>query len=258
MYEMQVENIDGGLGRLLNGLPFGILPLTEGTALGQTIAPIRNSVGSLAPVSDAMQLIDKYKQEMALSSLQRGQGSKSMPAADTATGISLLSQREDNMIAMMQTGCDRGIERSMQLKIQNSSEYFSEPRRQEIEYGEGDKRIVEYYPNELGGVGYSMRVERKKPDVEAGKHMSWFKLLGLLGQSGQAQGRMIPFDVFVQEGAKIGRALGIDDVDSTMNKIMQAAAPAPVDLGGGMAPQGGGAPMPEMSAPDMGAMAAVA
>jgi hypothetical protein len=233
MYEVQMDNIDGGLGMLLNGLPFGMLPLTEGKQPGQTIAPIRNNFGSLSPVSDAMQMIDKYKQEFGITSMLRGKGGESgnLPAADTATGISLISQREDQLIAGVQAGCDNGIKRAMQLKLKNSSEFFMEPRQAKIEYSEGEQD-VEYYPDEYSGLGFSLKIERKKPDVEAGKYMSWFKMLGLLSQAGMP-GNPVPFNVFVNEAAKVGRALGIDDADQAMQVIIESMqSQVPPQIGG--------------------------
>jgi hypothetical protein len=225
-YEVQAENIEGGIARILQGLPYNLVPLASGKKPGETFSPIRNNTGSISPISDGMNLIERYKQEHGPTSLLRGKSSGNMPAADTATGIQLLSQREDEMIAMLQRDCDTGIERAMQLKIMNSSTFFDQLRTRDI-----NGQPSQYYPYEYGNIGYSFKITRRKPDLEAGKYMSFYKLLGTLAQAGQASGAVVPFDVYVNTAMQVGRAMDIDNVDQILGKLLQTANVQ------GMAPQ---------------------
>jgi hypothetical protein len=145
------------------------------------------------------------------------------------------------MIAMLQRDCDTGIERAMQLKIMNSSTFFDQLRTRNI-----NGMQSQYYPYEYGNIGYSFKITRRKPDLEAGKYMSFYKLLGTLAQAGQASGNVVPFDVYVNTAMQVGRAMDIDNVDQILGGLLQTANVQ------GMAPQLGAPQQGQGQPPHMG------
>jgi len=241
MYEVQPDNITVGFDQLIEGLPLGMIPLEPDIQPGSgAIRPVQQNTANQAIFRDQMSMIEKYKQEMGPTSLLRGKGSNQLPT-DTATGISLLAQREDDQVAMLQAGCDAGIQHGLQIKLQNTAEFFREERFSEIDQ-DGNQRRVRYYPYEYGGLDYSLKVKREVGDVEAGKNMSFFKLLTSLDNMAIARGTPMPFDALVDVSKKVGRALGIDNVDETFSKIQEAMGP-------NMPPQIGAPGQPPAMAP---------
>jgi hypothetical protein len=278
MFLARQEHITGGFPMLYDTLPLGIIPV-ESTAprLDDVLTNVPVNGTGLQVLSGAMELIEKYKQQQGMSSNLRGKDSEQLN--DTATGISLIAQREDEMTKMMQAGCDSGIVNGMQIKLQHRQQFFSEPvrkpiapeRRKDFYDPITGKQLdyVEYYPYELQGHDWAFSVNRKLPDVEAGKHLNFVKLLGFLDNKLQQSGQSLPASIVIDSLERAGRALGIDGIDEVIRKVKeqvgnppavsggmaqgQLPAPAPVGPGGQpppppAGPQGAPQPMGAMSA----------
>jgi hypothetical protein len=206
------------------------------------IEPIRTTGGSLPPINDVIGMINKYKEEVGPSSNLRGKGSNQL--TDTATGIQLMAEREDQAVNAIMSGIDAGIADGMFIKWSNRTKFFGNPRTETTKNG----RLVEYFPYELAalGRGVSFRVRRRLADTEAGKRMNFIRMLGALDGLMQARGTPLPIELLVDSYRDLGRALGVDDIDErfeSINKLLQAPPPPPPGApapGGGMPPTGVG------------------
>jgi len=230
MYEVQPRNIIGGVNTIINGLPNGMVPLEEGVAPGSSIKPLELNRNQMGTVESMLQYIEKSKQQFGASSNLRGRDSGSN--ADTATGISLLAQREDDTIAAIQGYIDMGIKRGMSIKIRNQQDLFNEIREGKItQYGR--ERYITHYPYELGGTDYSFDIKRELGDTAAGKYMSWLRLLTEYDQVLTAKGTPLPPRMMIDSLRGVGQALGVDRVDEVVQEL-ENSIPAPPEIGGGM------------------------
>jgi hypothetical protein len=257
MYKVNPAAINGGVDALINGLPFGLLMLEKGQEnLGNMIDTI-NRTGTIPPVGDILGLIAKLKQEIGPSSNLRGKSNEQLN--DTATGISLMAQREDAMTSAIQEGIDFGIQDGMSLKMSNFTR-FSE-KRNAIVGDKGQEEVVEHYPYELEGQDFSYSIERKLADVEAGKNVSFLRLITGMGKLLEARGTPLPVEFLVDVHERVGRALSVDGVDEMFQNLrtqIKGMAPAvggapgggvQMPMGSDIAPAPGGAPG---GAPDAG------
>jgi len=239
MWEVDPEKITGGLNSLVNGLPGGLI-LAEPGQLGQTMKSLNRDRSSLPPVGDIMDILEKEIESVGPSSNLRGKESGQLN--DTATGIGLMAQREDDQIAALQDECDDGIVDAIQLKIQNRQKFMTQPVVGEME-GNSDSDVapIQYFPWELAGQEFVAKVRRETSDIQSGKYMSFLKLIGGLMAAGvgtpQALGRL---------AKKVGESMGIDEVDE-----LGLDNPMPPQIPGGpqgAAPQGGS---PNLSGPGL-------
>ena len=228
MFEVQPDNIVGGMLSLINGLPNGLIALDKDVQMGQTIKNVGLNQYSLPPVRDMLELISKAKQEYGSSSNLRGkdQGSN----ADTATGISLLAQREDTIITSILDNVDLGLMDGMQIKLQNTTQFFSAPRIAEVTEG-AKKRYINHYPYELRGIDWAFDVKRITGNEEVGKHMSFLKLLTGIDQALQAKGSSIPAEQLIDLIVQIGTNMNISNLDR-LKADMMAAKPMPPQISG--------------------------
>lgn len=266
MWKVNPSNISGGMRMLVDGLPAGMVPIEDdenGRAWNQALEPLKNNMGTLPPVADVMGLIERYKQNQGPSNNTRGKDSSQLN--DTATGISLMAQKEDMMAAGVQATIDEGLKNGLWIKMDNMSRYFQEPRVAEVQR-DGQQVRVEHYPYELGGVeGFSFEIKRQTSDIEAGKNMSWLKLL--MGIQ-----KMVPMppETVIDAVENVGVAMGVDGVDEMFQKVRESVRekiPGDVGMGGGGASGGppgmppgltpaGGAPAPQPAPGGADALAA--
>ncbi len=241
MYEVQPRNIIGGVNMLINGLPNGLLPLEEGVAPGASIKPLELNRNQMGTVESMLQLIEKAKQQYGASSNLRGRDAGSN--ADTATGISLLADREDDTVEAIQGYIDMGIKRGMSIKIRMQQDFFNEERLAKIAIN-GEESYIKHYPGDLGGIDYSYDIKRELGDTAAGKHMSFLRLITEFDQVLTAKGNPLPAKLMIDSLKEVGTALNIKGIDEKM-KELEATIPPPPEIGGqqNIVPQSG-APLP--------------
>lgn len=239
MYLVDPGAINGGLSAFLDNLPFGALEKinAKDVRLEDMIQPIQHRQSSLPPIGDILQLIDKFKQDSGPSSNLRGKESGQLQ--DTATGISLMAQREDAVTAAIQEGIDRGIEDGMFMKMTNIKEFFQEPRVAKI--GEkGEERVIGYYPYELENGGeFTFKIQRRLADVEAGKYVNFMRLVQGFDNLMTAKGMPLPPEFLVEAHEKVAQALDVAEAPEMFNKLRDHV----VNLSGGtqeVSPQGPG------------------
>lgn len=247
-YLIQQDNIEGGFNMLLNGLPHGMVPVERDADFSATLQPVRQDLHGGNAVGNMIELIHKYKEQQGVSSNLRGKGSEQLN--DTATGISLMAQREDEMTQMLLEGCDQGLRDGMNIKLQNRTDFFSEPTVAVV--GEGAERMnIDHYPYELSGVKWAFDIKRALPDVEAGKHLNFLKILSFVDNALAKTGQSLPVEMVIDAAEKVGTAFGVDGVDKMMadlkSKVSHPQGGAPQGPGGpggppAPGPQGAGAP----------------
>jgi len=226
LYKVKAENIVGGAMSLIDGLPMGLVQIEDdetGQAWGQAIEPIRQNMGTIPPVSDAVALIDKYKEQQGVSSNQRGIGSDQL--SDTATGITMMARREDAMTQALLDGLDRGVEDGMSIKIEFMTKFFKENRVVPVEYN-GQSRYVEHFPYELAGLGWVPKAQRQTPDVEIAKNMSFLKFLASINQLAGAP--VVPPQVLIKAAKRVGMSIGVSGADEMFGEIMQGMQQQPM------------------------------
>jgi hypothetical protein len=238
MYKINPAYVMGGQNALINGLPFGILAMEKGGNFNEMIDVVNRNAASIPPVGDVIQLIQKLKQEVGPSSNLRGKESNQLN--DTATGISLMAQREDAVTAAIQQGCDQGIQDGMSLKMQHYMKFFTEPKVANV----GDKRveIIKHYPYELAWGGeFSFKIRRKLADVEAGKYMNYIRMVDGLDKLLTARGTPLPAEFLIDGYEDLGKALTIDGIEGRFEKLRASLVqpPSPAGLTSGT---NGGAP----------------
>ena len=240
LYMAKQDHIIGGFPMLYDGLPLGIVPVERGAKFSDVIAPVPTDYNAVNLAAQAMELIEKYKQQQGMTSNLRGKESQQLN--DTATGISLIAQREDEMVAALQASCDLGIEDGMQLKLQYRHEYFE---LDEMTARMDDGTTVEYMPKELRGMDWAFEINRKLPDQEIGKHMNYLKLLGFLDNKLQQSGQPLPAEFVIDEIRNTAQAMNIRGADEAIRKLKDMLASAPVQVpGAGAPPSGPGQPAP--------------
>jgi hypothetical protein len=262
MWKVYPDAITGGVATLLNGLPHGYIPIEDPKFWQTAVEPARTNLGTIPPVADVVNLIEKYKQQVGPSSNMRGKESGQLN--DTATGIALMAQREDASTAALMAMCDIGIKDAMYLKAENMTRYFAEPVVAEIDRGAGPERI-RHYVYELAGLdGYTMDIKRQRGDIEAGKAMNFLKLLSSLKNAVPN----LPPKLIVDTAKDVGIAMGIDGIDEKFAELDASLNSLPPEIGGGAGggpaaalgltpvgpggPAGGGIPRPPVMAPQPG------
>jgi len=241
MYEVQPDNIVGGMLTLIQGLPNGLVPIEKETPIGQSMKGLGLNQNSIPAVKDVLSMIAQAKQEYGASSNLRGREGGSN--ADTATGISLLSEREDTLIEAMMDDIDMGLEDGMFIKVRNQVDFFTEPRIADIRDGETMRR-VQHYPYELSGVDYTFNIKREVGDIKAGKHMSFLKLIMGVDQALAQKGAGIPPKVLIDTVEEIGRGVGVDNIDRIGKELREGLQQMPVQVPGQMP----GQPQPQPAA----------
>jgi hypothetical protein len=213
LYVAYPDNVRGGLSTLINAIPGGIVPVISDQVMQSAIQPLQTNYAQIQHMGNVLQLIEKYRERSGPSSNLRGRGSNQLN--DTATGISLMAHREDLMIYALMDGADQGIVDGMNLKLQHEVDWFKEPKVVQM-----NNKFISYYPYEIDG-DYTFEVKRSKSDIEAGKEMSFLKLITSLNNFGIAD----PSNM-IKATRDIGVALGVDDIDSKLPKI------TPPEVGG--------------------------
>ena len=238
LWKVNPKAVEGGVRTLATSLPNGMIPVANnGEGLwNEMIEPIRSTQGGLPPISDVIGMINKYKEEVGPSSNLRGKSSNQL--TDTATGISLMAEREDQAVDAIMSGIDKGIADGMMIKWSNRTKFFTNQRTDSNKKGE----LISYYPYELAALGHGVtfKVRRNLADTEAGKKMNFIRMLTALDGLMQARGTPLPMELLIDSYRDLGRALGVEDIDErfeSINKMLQAP-PAPPP--GTMAPHPGG------------------
>lgn len=206
LYKAYPENVKGGLSTLVNAVPGGIVPVANEQAWDRVLEPLQTNFAQVQHMGNVLELIEKYRERSGPSSNLRGKTNNQLN--DTATGISLMAQREDDMVYALMDGADQGITDAMNLKIQHSVDWFKEER-----IVKDGNRYVTYYPYELEGE-YALEVKRSKSDIEAGKEMSFLKLIASMNNFGNPD----PSNM-IKATRDIGIALGVSDIDSKLPKM---------------------------------------
>lgn len=207
LYVAFPDNVRGGISTLVNALPGGIVPAINDQVMDKAIQPLQTNFAQVQHMGNVLQLIEKYRERSGPSSNLRGKSTGQLN--DTATGISLMAQREDDMVYALMDGADQGICDAVTLKMQHAVDWFNEERMVQHQ-----KQYVSYYPYELEGE-YALKVKRSKSDIEAGKEMSFLKLISSLNNFGSADPQNM-----IRATRDIGIALGVNDIDSKLPKIM--------------------------------------
>lgn len=232
LYVAAPENVRGGLSTLVNALPGGIVPAISDQVMDKVIAPLQTNFAQVQHMGNVLELIEKYRERTGPSSNLRGKTNNQLN--DTATGISLMAQREDDMVYALMDGADQGIVDAMNMKLQHEADWFKEPR-----FVQMNNKFVTYYPYEIDGE-YALEVKRSKSDIEAGKEMSFLKLISSLNNFGIADHQNM-----IRATRDIGIALGVTDIDS---KLPQITPPQIMTGQPGMPPAMG---QPELPPPQM-------
>lgn len=227
LYVAFPDNVRGGLSTLVNALPGGIVPAISDQNMDKMIQPLQTNFAQVQHMGNVLELIEKYRERTGPSSNLRGKTNNQLN--DTATGISLMAQREDDMVYALMDGADQGIVDAVNMKMQHASDWFNESRV--VEY---QKKYVSYYPYELEGE-YALKVKRSKSDIEAGKEMSFLKLIVSMNNFGNPDPQNM-----IRATRDIGIALGVNDIDSKLPKM------APVQI-----PSAPGMPMPPTGQPTL-------
>jgi hypothetical protein len=235
-------NIVGGMPMLYSSLPYGIIDVEENAQFADVMAPLKLDYSGINVVSQVMNLIEKYKQQQGMSSNARGQGSDQLN--DTATGITLIAQRENAIFNMLADSRNLGIVDGMQIKLGHRYSLFNEPVevnlsalpqrfQNEIKKKQGENiSCVTYWPYELDGHDWSMRVNVKTPDAEMQKHLNYIKLLGFMDNKLQQTGQALPAEYVIDGLGKTAQAMDIPGAEETIRKIKAMVAQRPVQIPG--------------------------
>jgi hypothetical protein len=216
LYEASHENIIGGINALINGRPGGLVLRDKNVAPGQVINPLNVNKAQVPVVESMLQHIEATKNQSSVATNLNSQ--QEAQAADTATGIGLIANRQDKIVEAIQDTIDAGIKDGMQIKQQYQFQFFTEPREATIE-GE----LIPHYPFQLKGQDYSFNIKRELGDVEAGKNLSYLRLLMEVDNFLTQKGTPIPAKTLIGFAKKIGQGLAIDGVDEEFAEIEQQA-----------------------------------
>jgi hypothetical protein len=237
LYEASHENIIGGINALINGRPGGLVLRDKTVAPGTTINALNVNKAQVPVVESMLQRIEASKNQSSVATNLNSQ--QEAQAADTATGIGLIANRQDKIISAVQDDIDEGIKDGMQIKQTFQFNFFTEPREAEV-----DGELIPHYPFQLKGQDYAFNIKRELGDVEAGKNLSYLRLLMETDNFLTQKGTPMPAKSLVALAKKIGQGLAIDGVDEIFSEIEQQAQQpqAPQPEIPGAAP---GAPSPE-------------
>jgi len=202
-YELYDGNIRGGAAQLLTGLPGGLVMALDEQAYtsGPLIRPVNKDKG-IPGVGDLLTFIENYEKEVRPASTGRG---KDTAASNTATEIGVMAQKEDASIALIQDNMDFGIEDGMAQKMDNRTTYATQPVMAKLNEVTPP---IRYFPQELGGVDFTYKIQRVTPDIQAGRYISYLKLVA----QGMQMGIVQPEGV-ARLFRDIGRNMGIDNTD---------------------------------------------
>jgi len=224
MYEVQAENIQGGIATLANGMPMGFVPLASGKQPGTSIAGVEMGRGFGPEFRDTMAMIESEIERTNAQSTLKGEGSRQL---DTATGISLVADREDAYTRAMLRGVDNGVVDAMQSKLQFYVRFFREPKIAELkEKGSDYTRHVRHYPRELEGFDYSFDINRSSTDTESGKNLQFLKLLAEFMPLVEQKGVQVPPELLVDTLKDTAIAIGIPGADEKFEKVKSSIQPA--------------------------------
>jgi hypothetical protein len=157
------------------------------------------------------------------------------------------------MIQSIQRGMDVGIIDCMHIKMDNITTLFTQKRKA---YDEKNDYYIEHFPYEIAGGGFSFDVRRQLADVEAGKHMSFLKLISGIDQLLMAKGQPLPTKLFVDQIVDVGRNIGVSGLDDLKKQLAETPPAIP-----GMPGAGAPGELPNVGTEpnmDMGVMNAMA
>jgi hypothetical protein len=216
-------HIKGGLQTLLEGYPFGLVDVETDAKMDDIIRPTMINAPSLPSVSEISEMINSMVMEFGAANNLRGQGGDTN--ANTAYGMSKISERQDDFIQAMQDNMYDGMKDGLFIKMKMSIDNFHIAKVAEMPDENNQISKYLYYPYELDGLDYSFDIQTEKSDTKAGKLMAMTKMIDALAQTIQKSGAPMPIDAVIDMYEQAALATGTEDVDKIFAKIRQEIKP---------------------------------
>lgn len=241
LYEVYSRNIKGGLTSLISGNPGGMIEAIDESTFsrGPLVRPVQKNNTAIPGIADILNYLEKEEVKAMPSNDMRTKGQN---ITDTATGVMEVSKREDDNISAIVRDMDHGLCDGMRQKIQNRIDFFFQPGEAMVDR---KSPSVRYYPFEMSSQNVDVEISRISPTADANKYLQFLqrvaegmKMFGIQPNPQQ----------IIQLYAKIGRDVGIDEVDDLLQE-MPVQIPGATPSAPMQAPGGAAAPLPAPANP---------